>query len=169
MTVRFKRALLTVVSGSALAMAPLAFATVVVPAASQADDCDHAQAAEQDVPCGPAQQPPPAKSQAAPGGGVNCPDGTIVDDENKQCVDLLSGISKQLQALPPPPSLAGFGGLGGGGGGGAGGVSGLGLPGGIPSLGTVNLPDIVLPSLGLGLVPNVQFNLNPQVALPGFP
>jgi hypothetical protein len=140
MTIHLKRVLLTVVSGSALAIAPLTYATVVVPATSHADECSDS-AAGGDAPCKPKPQ------------GLNCPDGTIVDDENKQCVDLVAGISKQLQALPPPPSLSGFGGGGGIGG----------LPGGIPSLGTVNLPDIVLPSLGLGLVPNLNVNLQPQL------
>ena len=84
---------------------------------------------------------------------MNCPDGTVVDEENHQCVDLVAGISKQLQALPAPPGL-------GGGGGGLGSLGGL--PGGIPSLGTVNLPDVVLPSLGLGLVPNLNVALQPQ-------
>ena len=133
MTVRLKRALLTLASGSALAVGPLLYGTVVVPAISHADSGSDS-----------------AKSDK----GLNCPDGTIVDEENHQCVDLVAGISKQLQALPPPPSLAG----------GAGGVGGLGgLPGGIPSLGTVNLPDVVLPSVGLGLVPNLNFAVQPQI------
>lgn len=146
MTLRLKRALLTVVSGSALAIAPLAFATVVVPAASQAEPCpDVSASADGDQSC---DVQPQAKGQ-----GANCPDGTVVDGENNQCVDLLAGISKQLQALPPPPALSGFGGGGGG----------LGLPGGFPSLGTINAPDLVLPSVGLGLVPNLNVNLQPQL------
>ena len=136
MTFRMKQGLLTLVAGSAMAVAPMAFATVVVPATSAADE--GAQ------------------------GSVSCPDGTIVDAKNNKCVSLKDGLAKQLKALPPPPGLEGFGG-GGGGGGGIGGVSGLGR---IPSLGTVNLPDIVLPSLGLGLVPD--FNLNVQPRFPGF-
>ena len=136
MTVRLKRALLTLASGSALTMGPLLYGTIVVPAISHADEC-----AAGDKSC-----PAPAK-------GLNCPDGTIVDEENHQCVDLVAGISKQLQALPAPPSLGGAGGGGGGLGG---------LAGGIPSLGTVNLPDVVLPSLGLGLVPNLNFAVQPQ-------
>ena len=44
-----------------------------------------------------------------------------------------------------------------------------GLPGGIPSLGTVNLPDVVLPSVGLGLVPNLAVNLQPQIPGPSLP
>jgi hypothetical protein len=137
-----KRVLLTLVSGSALAIAPLTYATVVVPATSHADECTDAEGtgAADNKPCGSESH------------GLNCPDGTIVDDENKQCVDLMSGISKQLQALPAPPSLAG----------GGGGLGGLGSFGGIPSLGTINAPDLVLPSLGLGLVPNLQVNLQPQ-------
>jgi hypothetical protein len=140
MTVRLKRALLTLASGSALAVGPLLYGTVVVPAISHADSgADSSQADK----------------------GLNCPDGTIVDEENHQCVDLVAGISKQLQALPPPPSLAsGGGGLGGGLGG---------LPGGIPSLGTVNLPDVVLPSVGLGLVPNLNFAVQPQIGGFGAP
>jgi hypothetical protein len=130
MTTQIKRVLLTLASGSALAVAPLLYGTVVVPAISHADQAK----------------------------GMNCPDGTIVDDENKQCVDLTSGIAKQLAALPPPPKPASEG---GGGGGLPGGLSTL--PGGIPSLGTVNLPDIVLPSVGLGLVPNLAVNLQPQL------
>ena len=146
MTFRLKRTLLTVVSGSALAMAPLAFATVVAPAASQAEPCHDAPAelGEQDQPCG---TPPVAAGQ-----GLNCPDGTIVDTKNAKCVSLTAGISKQLRALPAPPGLSGFGGGGGG-------VGGLGK---IPSLGTVNLPDVVLPSLGLGLVPDFSVNLRPE-------
>jgi hypothetical protein len=143
MTALLKRALLTLASGSALAIAPLIYGTVVVPAVSHADQCADAGQAGPDQPCGPQAQ------------GLNCPDGTVVDEENRQCVDLVAGISKQLQALPAPPSLAG------GGGGGLGSLGGL--PGGIPSLGTVNLPDVVLPSLGLGLVPNLNVALQPQI------
>lgn len=139
MTVRLKRVLLTLASGSALAMGPLLYGTVVVPAISHADEC---AAGDESCP--------------APATGLNCPDGTIVDEQNHQCVDLVAGISKQLAALPAPPSL------GGGGGGSLGG-----LAGGIPSLGTVNLPDVVLPSVGLGLVPNLNLNLQPK--LPGLP
>jgi len=140
MTVRLKRVLLTLASGSALAVGPLLYGTVVVPAIGHADTDT---------------KPAPAEK------GLNCPDGTVVDEENHQCVDLVAGISKQLQALPPPPSLAaGGGGLGGGLGG---------LPGGIPSLGTVNLPDVVLPSVGLGLVPNLAVNLQPQIPGPSLP
>ena len=53
MTVGLKRALVTVMSGSALAIAPIAFATVVVPAISHAAPCQDAPAelAEQDQPC----------------------------------------------------------------------------------------------------------------------
>lgn len=131
MTTPMKRALLTLASGSALAIAPLIYGTVVVPAISQAAPSTDNQANK----------------------GLNCPDGTVVDEDNHQCVDLVAGISKQLQALPPPPSLSG-----GAGGGGLGG-----LAGGIPSLGTVNLPDVVLPSLGLGLVPNLNFAVQPQI------
>ena len=138
MTVRVKRVLLTLVSGSALAIAPLACATVFVPAIGHADEGSDASETDQQA---------SGDSKA-----LSCPDGTVVDSENKQCVDLMSGISKQLMALPPPPSLAG------GGGGGLGG-----LPGGIPSLGTINMPDVVLPSLGLGLVPNLNFALQPQI------
>ena len=140
MTVRLKRALLTLASGSALAVGPLLYGTVVVPAIGHAD---------------PGANSTPAQK------GLNCPDGTIVDEENHQCVDLVAGISKQLQALPAPPSLSGGGGgLGGGLGG---------LPGGIPSLGTVNLPDVVLPSVGLGLVPNLNFAVQPQIGGFGAP
>jgi hypothetical protein len=134
MTVQLKRVLAALASGSALAIAPLVYGTVVVPAISHADESADAD------------QPPPNNDK-----GLNCPDGTVVDEQNRQCVDLVAGISKQLQALPPPPALAG-------GGGGLGG-----LPGGIPSLGTVNLPDVVLPSLGLGLVPNLNVALQPQI------
>jgi hypothetical protein len=118
--------LLALVSGSALAIAPMAIATVVTPAASNADEGER---------------------------GLNCPDGTVVDEENAKCVDLMAGISKQLQALPAPPSLSGFGGSGGG------------LPGvgGIPSLGTINAPDLVLPSIGVGLVPDIPIILQPQI------
>jgi hypothetical protein len=136
-----KRVLLTLVSGSALAVAPFTYATVVVPATGHADECTPADGAGAagDEPC------------AVPARGLDCPDGTIVDEQNNQCVDLISGISKQLAALPAPPSLAGgSGGLGS-------------LPGGIPSLGTVYMPDLVLPSLGLGLVPNLNIALQPQI------
>jgi hypothetical protein len=136
MTVLVKRVLLTLVSGSALALAPLGFATVVVPAVSQADECNDSQG----------DCAPPPKD-------LNCPDGTIVDTKNKQCVNLTAGITKQLQALPAPPGLSGFGGGGGG-------IGGL---GGFPSLGTINAPDLVLPSLGLGLVPDVSLNLQPSL------
>ncbi len=142
MTVQLKRALQILASGSVLAIAPLLYGTVVVPAISHADQCaDGTQSGPQgDRPCDP-----PAK-------GLNCPDGTVVDEQNRQCVDLVAGLAKELQALPPPPSLAGAGG------------EGLGaLPGGIPSLGTVNLPDVVLPSVGLGLVPNLNLSLQPQI------
>ena len=128
MTTPLKRTLLTVASGSALAIAPLLYGTVVVSAIGHAD----------------------SGADSAPANkGLNCPDGTIVDEENHQCVDLVAGISKQLQALPAPPSFAGMGG------GGAGGL------GGIPSLGTVNMPDLVLPSINLGLVPDISLNLQP--------
>lgn len=152
MTIHIKQLVLTLVSGSALAIAPFAFATVVVPATGHADECTDSprSGAGNDEPCATEAQ------------GLNCPDGTIVDDENKQCVDLMAGLSKQLQALPPLPSLAG---------GGGGGLGSLGsLPGGIPSLGTVNLPDLVLPSVGLGLVPNLNLNVQPQLGgLPAAP
>ena len=136
MTVRLKRALLTLASGSALAMGPLLYGTVVVPALGHADT---------------------GASSSSSNKGLNCPDGTVVDEENHQCVDLVAGISKQLAALPAPPSL------GGGGGGSLGSLGGL--SGGIPSLGTVNLPDVELPSVGLGLVPDISLNLQPK--LPG--
>lgn len=145
MTVRLKRVLLTLASGSALSMGPLLYGTVVVPAISHADEC---AAGDESCP--------------APAQGLNCPDGTIVDEQNHQCVDLVAGISKQLAALPAPPSL------GGGGGGSLGSLGGL--SGGIPSLGTVNLPDVVLPSVGLGLVPDFSLNLQPKlpgISLPG--
>jgi hypothetical protein len=137
MTVRIRQALFTLVSGSALTIAPFACATVLVPAVGHADQGSQTDQADQ-------QRSGDEKT-------LSCPDGTVVDDQNHQCVDLVSGISKQLMALPPPPSLAGGGG------------GGLGLPGGIPSLGTVNLPDIVLPSVGLGLVPNLNVALQPQI------
>ena len=90
MTTPLKRAMLTLASGSALAIAPLLYGTVVVPAISHAA--------------------PDTDSDSTQAKGLNCPDGTIVDEENHQCVDLVAGISKQLQALPAPPSLAGMGG-----------------------------------------------------------
>jgi hypothetical protein len=139
MTARVTQMLLTLVSGSALAIAPMAFATVITPAASNADECS---AGGSD--CGQRDS------------GLNCPDGTVVDEENAKCVDLMSGISKQLQALPAPPSLSGFGGGGGGG------VPGL---GGFPSLGTINAPDLVLPSFGIDLVPDLS--VNPNLGLGG--
>jgi hypothetical protein len=154
MTDRLKRVVLTLVSGSALAIAPLAYATVAVPAPSHADTdpkCDESLPLQgnndNNAPCGDQTQ-----AQGQPQGqGLDCPDGTIVDTKNHQCVDLTAGIGRQLAALPPPPSLSGFGG--------GGGVGGLGK---IPSLGTINMPDLVLPSLGLGLVPNLQVNLQPK-------
>lgn len=154
MTARTKRILLTLISGSALAVAPIAFATVVVPATSSADECADGQprAAEANQPCGDRGQ---AKPQS-----VSCNDGQVVDAENGKCVALLDGISKQLQALPAPPSLSGLGG-----GGGVDGIGALGsLPGGIPSLGTVN-PTLVLPSVGFQVVPNL--NVTPDLGLGG--
>ncbi|WP_237569392.1 hypothetical protein [Mycolicibacterium lacusdiani] len=141
MTVRAKRVLLTLLSGSALAVAPLTFATVVVPATSNADE----------------QSNDASQEEKPNDGGVTCQDGQVVDEQNGKCVALLDGISKQLQALPPPPSLAGLGGGGGGG-----------LPslGGIPSLGTINAPDLVLPSFGVDLVPDLS--INPNLGLGGF-
>ncbi|BDX32553.1 hypothetical protein TUM20985_31000 [Mycobacterium antarcticum] len=136
MTVQIKRVLLALASGATMTLAPMAFSALVVPAIGHADECAVGDS------CSPGAK------------GLNCPDGTIVDEENRQCVDLVAGISKQLQALPAPPSLAG-------GGGGLGSLGGL--SGGIPSLGTVNLPDVVLPSLGLGLVPNLNVALQPQI------
>ena len=150
MTARTKRILLTLISGSALAVAPIAFATVVVPATSSADECADGQprAAEANQPCGDRGQ---AKPQS-----VSCNDGQVVDAENGKCVALLDGISKQLQALPAPPSLSGLGG-----GGGVDGIGALGsLPGGIPSLGTVS-PTLVLPSVGFQVVPNL--NVTPDL------
>ena len=144
MTVRAKRVLLTLLSGSALAVAPLTFATVVVPATSNADE----------------QSNTAAQEEKPNDGGVTCQDGQVVDEQNGKCVALLDGISKQLQALPPPPSLSGFG----GGGGIGGGIPSL---GGFPSLGTINAPDLVLPSLGLQLVPNL--NVTPNLGLGGIP
>ncbi|BBY25921.1 hypothetical protein [Mycolicibacterium sediminis] len=129
MTARTNRILFTLLSGSALVMAPLAFSTVVTPAIGSADDCAGVQ------PCG--------GNGSAASQSVSCTDGQIVDAENGRCVSLLDGISKQLQALPPPPSLAGLGtpdGLGG--------ISGL-------PLGEVN-PTLALPSVGLQVVPNLQ-------------
>jgi hypothetical protein len=155
-----KQTLLTLATGSALAIAPLAFSTLIVPTISHADTkpkCDEAAVAD------PAQPPPPPaqpcnnqqKAQAQAGNGnVSCPDGTIVDAKNNKCVSLTDGIAKQLRALPAPPGLQGFGGGDGGGG--------LGDLGGIPSLGTVNLPSLVLPSLGLNLVPDFNINLQPK-------
>jgi hypothetical protein len=148
MTVRTRRMLLTLLSGSALAAAPVAFATVVVPAVGHADTCSSDQNAS------PSGQGTKQCNDTQPQDNkLSCPDGTVVDDQNKQCVDLLSGISKQLQALPPPPSLAAA--TGGGGGGGLPNLGAGGLPG-IPSLGSVYLPDLVLPSVGFQLVPNIQ-------------
>jgi hypothetical protein len=155
-----KQVLLTLVSGAALAVAPLAITTVMVPAISHADKkpkCDQAAVAD------PAQPAPPPACNDQPqpqaqGQNVSCPDGTIADSKNGKCVNLTEGIAQQLRALPAPPGLSGFGGGGGGGG--------LGDLGGIPSLGTVNLPSLVLPSLGLNLVPNVNVNLQPK--LPSF-
>ena len=146
MTARVRQLLLTLVSGSALAIAPMAVATVITPAASNADECTEAGTSE-GAACGERTS------------GLNCPDGTVVDEENAKCVDLMSGIGKQLQALPAPPSLSGFGGGGGGG------IPGIG--GGFPSLGTINAPDLVLPSIGVGLVPEIPIILQPQIG--GFP
>ena len=150
-----KHALLTAAAGSALALAPVALATVAVPAVSHADKqpkCDEAAVAD------PAQPPPPCNQPApqAQGQTLNCPDGTIVDTKYGKCVSLTDGIAKQLRALPAPPGLQGFGNAAGGGGGGLGGFN------GIPSLGTINLPSVVLPSLGLGLVPDINLNFRPQ-------
>jgi hypothetical protein len=153
-----KHSLLTLVTGSALTIAPLAFATLAVPAISHADKkpkCDEAAVAD------PAQPAPPQQcnNQPAPqaqGQTLNCPDGTIVDTKYGKCVSLTDGIAKQLKALPAPPGLQGFGNAAGGGGGGLGGFN------GIPSLGTINLPSVVLPSLGLGLVPDINVNLQPK-------
>ena len=144
MTVRAKRVLLTLLSGSALAVAPLTFATVVVPATSNADE----------------QSDNASQEEKPNDGGVTCQDGQVVDEQNGKCVALLDGISKQLQALPAPPSLSGLGG-----GGGVDGIGALGsLPGGIPSLGTVN-PTLVLPSVGFQVVPNL--NVTPDLGLGG--
>ncbi|BBZ28370.1 hypothetical protein MMAD_26650 [Mycolicibacterium madagascariense] len=153
-----KHALLTAAAGSALALAPLALTTVAMPAVGHADKqpkCDEAAVAD------PAQPAPaPACNQPAPqaqgqGQTLNCPDGTIVDTKYGKCVSLTDGIAKQLRALPAPPGLQGFGNAAGGGGG-------IGGFNGIPSLGTINLPSVVLPSLGLGLVPDINLNLQPK-------
>ena len=126
---------------------------VSVPAVSTADPgtkCDQAAKVAPSDPSTPVprcdEQRPQAQSR-----GLDCADGTVVDTKSGKCVSLTQGIAQQLKALPPPPALSGFGGAGGGG-----------DLGGIPSLGTVNLPSVVLPSLGLGLVPDINVNLRPQ-------
>jgi hypothetical protein len=153
---RLTPALVTLLCRSAVMLAPVACVTVMAPAIGHADvnpKCD-ASAPAQSAP--PPNQPcvdqPHPQAQT-----VSCPDGTIVDAKNDKCVSMTEGIAKQLKALPAPPSLQGFGGGDGGAGGGD-----LGDLGGIPSLGTVNLPSVVLPSLGLNLVPGVNVNLQPQ-------
>lgn len=149
MTVRVRRLVLGLISGSAMAIAPLALSTVVVPATANADQCTSAQRSGAEPKNG-CDNRGDAKPQ-----GVTCKDGQIVDEQNGKCVALLEGISKQLQALPPPPALAG------GGGGGLGGIPSLGA---IPSLGTVT-PTLVLPSVGLDVVPDLS--INPDLGLGG--
>ena len=143
MTARVRHMLLTLVSGSALAIAPMAIATVVTPAASNADECSAAGAAE-GTECGERDR------------GLNCPDGTVVDEENGQ-VRRPDGGHQQAAAGPACTALvvrfrrrrrrAGLGGF--------------------PSLGTINAPDLVLPSIGVGLVPDIPIILQPNIGWGG--
>lgn len=139
MTVRMRRILLMLASSSALALAPLAFTVVVVPATSHAD-CEDAG----DV----------GYTVDADQCGVRCPDNTVVDEQSGQCLDLWSGLGANLQHLPPPPQLAGAN-LSG-----APNLSGL---SGLPPLAQVNMPDLVLPGISLGLVPDLPIILQPQL------
>ena len=167
MTRRLSHALLRWMSLSTLALGSLACVTVVAPAISHADMNPRCDASAPAQPGPPPPANPCGTQPQAQGQNVSCPDGTIVDAKNGKCVSLTDGIAKQLRALPAPPALQGFGGGDGDGG--------FGALGGIPSLGTVNLPSVVLPSVGLDLVPNISVNLQPQLPsfnplnLPAFP
>jgi hypothetical protein len=138
MTVRVRRILLMLASSSAVALAPMAFTVVVVPATSHAD-CNDAGEVGYTV--------------DADQCGVRCPDNTVVDEQSGQCLDLWSGVGANLQHLPPPPGL--------------GGADLSGSPNwsalsGIPPLAQVNMPDLVLPGISLGLVPDIPLILSPQ-------
>lgn len=143
MAARTRRILLTLISGSVMAMAPMTFA--FAPAAG-ADECTT-----------PDGQPTSAEGCGEP----PCPGDEVRSGVSGNCVDQMTSLGEQLQQLPPPPgwdtsNVPGFNGSGG--------FSGL----GIPSPVQVNMPDLVLPSIGVGLVPDLilqpQFgNFTPQV------
>lgn len=145
---RTRRILLTLVSGSVLAIAPMALG--FAPTAS-ADECTtrDGQPAEGDN-CG---DPP-------------CPGDEVRSGVSGNCVDQMTSLGEQLQQLPPPPGWDTSNVPGLNGSGGLSGLSSLGLPSPV----TVNAPDLVLPSLGLGLVPNLvvqpQFGSLPAPQLP---
>lgn len=140
MMVRARRILLMLASSSAVALAPMAFIVVVVPATSHAD-CEDAGEVGYTVDANQC--------------GVRCPDNTVVDEQSGQCLDLWSGLGANLQHLPPPPQLAGVD-LS------AGGTPNLSGLNGLPPLAQVNMPDLVLPGISLGLVPDVPIILQPQ-------
>lgn len=137
-----RRILLTLVTGSFLTASALVTATLATPAVANADESDVAPA---DVQAAEEEKPP-------------CPDGSVRSGVSGECVDQMTSLAEQLNRLPPPP---GFGSpqeavatL-------AGGAPPLnGIPG-LP-LATVNMPDLVLPSLGIGLVPDIPVILQPQ-------
>ncbi|WP_319456614.1 MULTISPECIES: hypothetical protein [unclassified Mycobacterium] len=138
MTVRVRQILLMLVSSSAVALAPMAFSVVVVPAISRAD-CEDAGNTGYTVDANQC--------------GVRCPDNTVVDEQSGQCLDLWSGVGANLQHLPPPPGLGGSD---------LSGTPNWSALSGIPPLAQVNMPDLVLPSIGLGLVPDIPIILQPN-------
>lgn len=131
MAARKRRILLTLVAGSMMAMAP-GFA--IAPAVGHADECppQDGQPADSDR-CG---DPPP------------CPGDEVRSGVSGNCVSQMTSLGEQLQQLPPPPGWDGSN---------IAGINGSGFSGipGIPSPVQVNMPDLVLPSVGLGLVPNL--------------
>lgn len=143
-----RRILLTLISGLVLAMAPMAV-TFVAPAVSNAE-CNTAP--------GPNGEPAPQQTCEAP-----CPGDKVRSGVSGDCVDQMTSLGEQLQRLPPPPGWDGSN---------IAGINGSGLSGipGIPSPVQVNMPDLVLPSVGLGLVPNLvvqpQFGGLPAPQLP---
>jgi hypothetical protein len=135
MAARTRRILLTLASGSVLAVAPLTFA-FAAPAPAHAD-CN----APRDG------QPAPQNNCDGP-----CPDNKVRSGVSGDCVDQMTSLGEQLQRLPPPPGWDGQN---------IAGINGSGLNGlGIPSPVQVNMPDLVLPSVGLGLVPNLVVQPN---------
>lgn len=130
MTISIGRAVAVVASGLAMSVVPLAFTTVATPAPSRAE-------------CGAGQTGADCTPAAA-----DCPSDRVVYEKTGECLDQVTAIQRQLEALPPPPQLAGFSASQG-----ANGAPVLNVP--PPQLNVpapqLYAPDVVLPGVGFGV------------------